>query len=489
MSVRNHYAHNYSKVGPMPPNSLEMKNVQNAILRRNTNRQGLDTDLNGKDLKINDYLQSKHSYRRYSDVSSTSSEQSFRGIYRPTAKSDAHAHIDRLSNKNKQYTVDKKDMPRNRSDKSSSCSDKESVSVSPKLERSKPRPKSARPESRWQRRDDDDDDLDAYLPVFDSDSESDISHKTEERPMSARPDSRVARMQAHNPNPLQDKEDNPSRPKTSHGRQKPDILAGTYQAQVPKQVITKQKKHVNGWKFEPNEKWKRKGDNPKSDKTEVSPGKVSQKIKTPQTDENYKSHAKANAGRKYTLRKIDDILFGSNDEYLDTVDPVEFFNCDSDQDTFFRVPRNSLSKGTVKHITNDTNSVDRNDKKYQSSLHANNPNKRILNSEANDRHHGNGALNPKNIMANQSMTSSQQTRNKNDSINARSNHVRDSMMTKRVPVNSETRVLSLKTGERVHMEFPFQKAQGKNVTNKGVNVVAKQPRKLKPISPLHNRLE
>ena len=505
MSVRNQYAHNHSKVAPMPSTSSHMENIRNAVMRRNMYRGSPELDdVNNRKSKADNCSASKE-FRRHSDTGSWQNAIVGKGKVKQTIKSDSHPSKASVSNDIVRHT----DLQSKRGDSRSEgsvTSEKKRADHSPEATKLGSRPKSARPESRWQRRIEDIDDEDEELPVFYSDTDSDdISHTTDERPMSARPDSRVARHQATttyqsnskqnqitNAGAAKQNADLPPRPKTGHGRRSPDVLHPEYQELVVEQRPRSRTRNKDGYKFEANEKWQRHeqsqsfGNKNKAETSRITePKKLQPEMSV--NDKTYNVHCNEEAMtktqtpvvKKWSLNAIDNMLFGPTDGLDLDVDPVEFFNTPDPCPA-----KSSLSKGVINLITHDSSS----DAMQYRGNHSNNQNKRTFNSEVNERLHGNGVYSPKNIMGNQGIKSTVQARKAPDSISGRGNYSRDGgSFKKKTPGNPDARVVSLGTGERVHMEFPFKNGQRKKDTR--ITAISRQPRKLKPLPALQNRVE
>lgn len=474
----------------MPPTTTHMEYARNAAILRNKFRGSpeFETEATRNEYKMNN---TSKDFRRYSESDSWSTD--YRSSIKPVAKYDAHVTRDIFLNDSRYNLNNREKVPHKRQDKKP-LPDKNKVEAVQKSTKSFSRPKSARPESRWQRREEDNGD-DDFLPNYESDSDSEISHATDDRPMSSRPDSRTSRIPVPVPNPVivpQHESTRPPRPKTSHGRQPSDASSVDCQETMPTPRPKSRRGNKEGIKFEPNEKWKRPNDTstnyikPSSDAFKMSkkPAKIQNEVKSQKCQQNEKlsSRTQNKISDRWTTSDIDDIIFGGNSDAILDVDPVEYFNTPDDNVKYISVSHTkpSLSKGAINVITNES-PVEVG--KYQ-CIHGNDKNKRAANSEMNDRSHGNGVFGPKNIKANASITSTSQTRHTHDSINARSNYYRDGGVSKKQALGkSDTRVMSLNTGERVHLEFPFKTGPKKSEPR------LRQPRKLKPLSPLHSNAE
>lgn len=417
-------------------------------------------------------------YRRHSDNGYKSSEFVNESAVRTLIKTDTRSNRDLISYENGRY-IDMVKPVKSRSE-GSVTSDRSGSDHSPKNSKPSHRPKSARPESRWQRRTQEEDDLD--LPTFDSDSDSEVSHTTEERPMSARPDSRVARNLAANQILSQQHVERPSRPKTSHGRKTPENLE--CRDNVAKQQMKSRNGNKEIWQLENSEKWQRhvepKTSNKREKKDSFSESNKLHYDQDPGLQSNGRAAAKTQTivDKHLTYEAIDNVLFGTTNISDLDVDPVEFFN------TPEPVSKPSLSNDVITLITNGPS---RDNRKYRGN-HSNNQNKQTFSSELSDHYHGNGVFSQTSRMGKKGMISTSQTRRAPDSISERSNYVRDGGSFKRkVPINQEPRVVSLGTGERVHMQIPFRNGQKKKDTQ--ITAMSRQPRKLKPLHSVQSRIE
>lgn len=216
MSVRNQYARNYSKIAPMPLSSNQLVNARNAARRRNLYRapdEAEDVISHGEKCKYGD---AEKIAELKSGCEITEPFQ-FRKIDRLKKANDVTIYGKHELNKvvTKNSTNKMRDLSQNKyqimkakdNEIKTKTSHQSSIKSGSNVNQSA-RPKSARPDSRWERRVSDD-------ITFSSDEEEE-NNTSIVRPISARPESRIARSVE-----TENISDFPTeRPKTSHGRRK-----------------------------------------------------------------------------------------------------------------------------------------------------------------------------------------------------------------------------------------------------------------------------
>lgn len=491
MSVRNQYARNYYKIAPMPPSSMQIVNARNAARRRNMYRAGYGEDVNNNSDK-GEISEARHesdftnitpthdpadifTARNGEKLKKGSSEVTIYGkrelnkliSHKVTSKSKV-PYPQATSRANKAQEIDTKDN--NKQQRTSSIT----------TSNAQARPKSARPESRWERRVDDE-----HGSFSDGESENKVSP---ERPKSARPDSRMIRML--------DSEavvDCSSRPRTSHGRRESsnDKVDQTEQKTKGNKTKSERPKSRRDNYLEKN---RRSFDESavtqsKADKISKHRQSVSRNSETDYVVHDVDYHIGISTfypEAKDRIHGIDDINVQIEDMDRD-VDPVLFFmqdNANSSTVNDTKIP--SLSKDAINCITNEKNSRQT---KQEISSQGNNQNQRHFSPETNERYHRNRCLSLQNSTGDGNQRYVDTTRHdriKSDSLISTTVHAPEISNKSRTNSTSGTMLASSRVLKIRDTGIGKQYSNYEGVTDSSQRrqvVMNRKPRKLKPLTP------
>lgn len=486
MSVRNQYARNYSKIAPMPLSSNQLVNARNAARRRNMYRAPDEADdviskgdkcKNGDaeksaELKSGCEITEQFQFRK-TDRLKKGNDVTIYGkheLNKLVTKSSTHKMRDLSQNK---YQINKaKDKePKPKTSHQSLMKSGSNVNES--------RPKSARPDSRWERRVSDD-------ITFSSDEE-DANNTSIVRPISARPESRIARsVETENISefPI-------DRPKTSHGRRKSSDSHRD-------ETITKKERHKEQ-KERPKSRighlkeMVRDGNECEDKKPYFTKKANNRQLQSPYTendtvflDTDY--HIGISTFYPDLMDKIhetSDINLQIDDIDRD-VDPVLFFMQDNDnREETISMRKTFLSKDAISVITNEKNSRP---SKSVIGFQGNNQIKRNSAPEVIDRFHRNRVLSLQSSIADDSQRHFNHRRHeriKSDSLigisEAGENINKTRTNTKNVETMPSPGVLS--KGETGISKQSSDYDNMSYKTHKYNISTTRKPRKLKPLAP------
>ncbi|XP_052803747.1 uncharacterized protein LOC128233909 [Mya arenaria] len=468
MATRNQPNGCYARQTPITPTASELEIIKDTVRKRYAARQNKnDVDVQRKTYNAaGNASRTPNTFLVYNEETFTDKNvRKIDGVKRKFTKNyskyDINGRLTNSKTNNTMYTNKNSVITPSKLPGPVTSQHKASVNVEQETPRVY-RPMSARPDSRWQRRDHDDAD-EAYSTDFDSDNDSELSKDIaiSSPPI---PNDRAAKSDQN-----VDMKSLPPRPKTGHGRRAP----GESISPRPKSRT----RNVENMRFNPNEKWS------SPDDLKVSPKKVELNEHNNYPRDSHREDAGPplkSSSREEIVHGIEHMHFGLEDIDLD-VDPVEYFNYQYKFDTFGSGGNLSLLKNTETYLSGKENlSQNRNN---QSGSHGNNQNERAMNFESNDRHYGNKALISRNSITNHSVTGFRYGKNMS-SINSKYDALtganvakkRQGLLAQGMYTNAKVFTMG-NTKEQIHMDFKEDPVAG--------NAIRKP--KLKAVEPRAKR--